>query len=207
MQTINTRRTMGVLIVVASICQGCATSNNTNTGDEPVMAAAKSAHSSYVADSGQQMVMSTQELCVRTINWSADNTMSECDGVVAAPKAPGSALIAYNGRALFEFDSANLTNAGQAELNRLTAKLNAQDKIKSIEIVGHADSVGTDMYNQKLSERRAESVKSYLQRSLQNVAVTAKGMGESSPVADNGTDSGRNLNRRVDVNIAAMVEQ
>jgi len=197
----NNARAMGVLIVVASMCQGCATSNNAS--DEPLLAAAKSPHSSYVAASVEQMVMSTHNLCVRTTNWSADNVMGECDGVVA----PGSTLVAYNGRALFEFDSANITNAGMAELNRLTARLNAQDKIKSIEIVGHADSIGTDMYNQKLSERRAESVKGYLQQSLRDVAVTAKGMGESSPVADNGTDNGRSLNRRVDVNIAAMVEQ
>ena len=63
------------------------------------------------------------------------------------------------------------------------------------------------MYNQNLSELRAESVKSYLQRSLRTVAVTASGLGESAPVADNNTESGRSQNRRVDVKIAATVEQ
>jgi len=96
--------------------------------------------------------------------------------------------------------------AGQAELDRLTAKLNAQDKIEAIEVVGHTDNLGSEQYNQKLSENRAEAVRQYLQRSLNNVTVNTSGMGEAVPVADNETESGRRLNRRVDVKIAALIE-
>ena len=100
-----------------------------------------------------------------------------------------------------------IRDRGKVELDRLTAKLNTQDSIKSIEIVGHADNVGSDAYNQTLSEQRADTVKSYLQKSLRTVAVTASGLGESAPIADNDTESGRSQNRRVDVKIAAIVEK
>ena len=55
----------------------------------------------------------------------------------------------------------------------------------------------------KLSERRANTVKGYLQKSLQAVAVTARGMGETAPIADNSTANGRRLNRRVEVEVGA----
>jgi len=205
MQTVNTRQAIGILFVVASLSQGCGTKNGVN--DVPLLAAAASAPStSYVISAGSDIVKSSKDSCVRTSGWDSADLVVECGGVVA-DAAPGNILVAYNGRALFEFDSSVLTGAGQVELDRLTAKLNSQDSIRSIEIVGHADSVGTDSYNQNLSELRAESVKSYLQRSLRTVAVTASGLGESAPIADNDTETGRSQNRRVDVKIAAMVEQ
>lgn len=204
MQTVSAHGAIGVLFVAASLFQGCASTNSVS--DEPLLAAAATApNSNYVANTTQKIVMSTDDKCVRTISWEPDNGVVECTGIAA--KEPGSTLVSYNGRALFEFDSASLTGVGKAELDRLTTQLNAQDQIKTIEIVGHADSIGTDIYNQRLSERRAESAKRYLQRSLRSVAVSAKGMGESVPVADNATDNGRRLNRRVNVNIAAMVER
>ena len=207
MLTVNARGAIGFLIVAASFSQGCATKNSS---DEPLLAGAASApNSSYVMSNDKKnIVMSVADQCVRTVRWNSEDFVGECGDVeVVAEAAPGNVLVAYNGRALFEFDSSALTGAGEAELDRLTAKLNSQDKIKSIEIVGHTDSVGTDVYNQNLSELRAESVKSYLQKSLRTVAVTASGLGESAPVADNNTESGRSQNRRVDVKIAATVEQ
>jgi len=206
MQTVNARGAVGLLIV-AALTQGCATKDSASA--EPLLAAASPAPtSSYVMNEGSGIVTSGGKLCVRTSSWSSEEIVVECGGIVAEPApAPGSVLVGYNGRALFEFDSSILTGEGKVELDRLTAKLNTQDSIKSIEIVGHADSIGSDAYNQSLSEQRAESVKSYLQQSLRTVAVTASGLGESSPVADNNTETGRSLNRRVDVKIAAMVEK
>ena len=206
MQIISARGAIGILFAVASLSQGCATKDGVS--DEPLLAAAAPAPgSSYVVSAASKnVVKSADDLCVRTSSWDSEDIVIECGGVVAEAE-PGSVLVAYNGRALFEFDSSVITSAGKAELNRLTAKLNSQDTIRSIEIIGHADSVGSEAYNQKLSELRANSVQSYLQRSLRTVAVSASGMGESNPVADNDTEKGRSLNRRVDVKIAAMVEK
>lgn len=206
MQTIFARGAMGILVIATCLTQGCATA----VSEEPLLAGAGvGSMEGFVINTESDAVMSAQNKCVRTISWNAEHTVAECNAVAKepVPVQPGSALVSYNGRALFEFDSATLTSAGQAELDRLTAKLNAQDQIESIEVVGHADNVGTDAYNQKLSESRAASVKRHLLQSLNSVDVSAKGMGESAPVADNSTTAGRRLNRRVDVNIAAMVEQ
>ena len=104
---------------------------------------------------------------------------------------------------MFDFDSAELTRSGKQELHQLTRKLNNQTSINRIEVVGHADSIGSDEYNQQLSQQRAQSVQVYLQQSLQAVAVDVLGMGETRPVADNKTEAGRMLNRRVEVNIKA----
>ena len=66
------------------------------------------------------------------------------------------------------------------------------------EIEGHTDSVGSEAYNKKLSERRADSVKSYVVgQGVEISRLSTKGFGESQPVADNGTAEGRAQNRRV----------
>ncbi len=68
------------------------------------------------------------------------------------------------------------------------------------EVEGHTDSVGTDVYNQALSQRRAESVMSYLiSHGISSSRLEAKGLGESNPIADNSTEDGRALNRRVEL--------
>jgi len=68
--------------------------------------------------------------------------------------------------------------------------------------VGHADSVGSDAYNQKLSVRRAEAVKAYLiSKGIERNRIYTEGKGEKQPVADNRTAEGRAKNRRVEVEV------
>ena len=75
----------------------------------------------------------------------------------------------------------------------------------TIDVLGHADSVGRDDYNQDLSERRAMNVSSVLiQNGVIRQRVIATGFGETRPVADNSSDSGRARNRRVEVMISAF---
>ena len=74
-----------------------------------------------------------------------------------------------------------------------------------VEVAGHTDSTGTDAYNQALSERRAESVAQYLRtREVNPQRLITIGLGESMPVADNGTDAGRQLNRRVEITMVPL---
>jgi hypothetical protein len=74
-------------------------------------------------------------------------------------------------------------------------------------VVGHTDSVGSDAYNQGLSERRAASARSYLiGAGLESGRVRAVGMGENEPIASNDTDAGRQQNRRVEIAIFASEE-
>jgi len=74
---------------------------------------------------------------------------------------------------------------------------------QSVTITGHTDSRGDEDYNQELSQRRAEAVRDYLlaNMSLSAALVTAKGYGESQPIASNDTDEGRAKNRRIDVRV------
>ncbi|MEW6654143.1 MAG: OmpA family protein, partial [Bacteroidota bacterium] len=71
-----------------------------------------------------------------------------------------------------------------------------------VEIEGHTDNIGSESYNQKLSERRADVVKKYLlSKGIAESRLTASGKGESNPVADNGTADGRAMNRRIEFKI------
>ncbi|MDR6929016.1 OmpA family protein [Pseudomonas sp. BE134] len=105
------------------------------------------------------------------------------------------------GDVLFATNQSDLTPAAKSQLDALMTRLQGAD-VSSIKVVGHTDNVGTDAYNQTLSERRANSVADYLLS--QGVApnkVSSEGKGESEPVAENDTEEGRAKNRRVDLNI------
>lgn len=99
----------------------------------------------------------------------------------------------------FDFDKATLTPAATQILDGAATTLERNPHVR-IEIVGHTDSVGSDSYNQGLSERRAESVRSYLlDKGVAPGRITAEGRGESAPVTDNDTSEGRARNRRVEL--------
>ncbi len=105
------------------------------------------------------------------------------------------------GDVLFAFNSAQLTQAAHGQLQALLPKLKSAD-VASIKVVGNTDSVGSDAYNQKLSERRADSVARFLiDQGIPANKVTSEGDGKRKPVADNSTDEGRAKNRRVELHI------
>ena len=100
---------------------------------------------------------------------------------------------------LFDFDSANLKPGAHERIGRVAEILRSHPDLK-IEVDGHTDSVGSDDYNQRLSERRAESVRAGLvQQGVNRDVVGTVGFGESKPVATNGTAAGRQQNRRVEI--------
>ncbi len=99
----------------------------------------------------------------------------------------------------FESNSATLTAASRAILDRVAEALLAWPEVRA-EVGGHTDSSGSEAYNQRLSERRAQAVREYLiSRGIPADRLTARGYGESRPIADNGTESGRAKNRRVEL--------
>jgi len=114
---------------------------------------------------------------------------------------PTSEKVSYSADAFFDFDKAVLKPAGKASLDDLVSKLK-DINLEVIIAVGHTDSVGTDAYNQKLSVRRAEAVKAYLQsKGVEANRVYTEGKGEKQPVADNKTAAGRAKNRRVEIEV------
>jgi OOP family OmpA-OmpF porin len=103
------------------------------------------------------------------------------------------------GTGTFEFDSAKLTDSVSERLDNFVNFLNEYPQAQ-VEITGYTDSSGSAVYNQELSERRAQSVADYLiAAGIDADRFTVKGMGEENPVADNSTHEGREKNRRVEV--------
>ncbi|MDB5955589.1 outer membrane protein OmpA [Ramlibacter sp.] len=172
----------------------------------------------------------TNELCWRDANWTPATAAVGCDGalvraaVVAAPApapvappavipappppppapAPAPAIaskVTYAADAFFDFDKSVLKPEGRAKLDDLVGKIQGIN-LEVIIAVGHTDSVGTDAYNQRLSVRRAESVKAYLvSKGIERNRVYTEGKGEKQPVADNKTAEGRAKNRRVEIEV------
>jgi OOP family OmpA-OmpF porin len=108
----------------------------------------------------------------------------------------------------FGFDSAELTAADKAELDSVITKLDPfrpmlRQNIAHINVIGYTDSQGPEAYNQKLSERRAQSVYDYLANvgEVRRETMQVKGMGEAQPIGDNATEEGRKLNRRVVIEV------
>ncbi len=104
------------------------------------------------------------------------------------------------GEVLFGVDSAELRGSSRAELDALARDI-AEAGLDRFRVVGHTDATGAKAYNRDLSLARAKSVRDYLglQPELADVTITAEGLGEAEPVADNSTEAGRRQNRRVEI--------
>ncbi|MDZ5433860.1 OmpA family protein [Pseudomonas fluorescens] len=103
----------------------------------------------------------------------------------------------------FQFDKATLTPSDKLVLDKIATRLKAEAPTARLTVTGHTDSVGSDTYNQKLSDKRAHSVVEYLieQGVPRSNFVSVAGAGESQPVADNKTADGRAQNRRTEIKI------
>jgi len=119
--------------------------------------------------------------------------------VILETRETARGLIVNVSDVLFDTGSATLKPGAREKLARVAGILASHPDLK-IEIEGHTDSVGGDDYNQRLSERRAESVRTYLvQQKIAATSVDAEGFGESRPVANNASPAGRQKNRRVEL--------
>ena len=155
----------------------------------------------------------TDKLCWQTGYYPDGNAVVGCDAVAQTPPPPPDRII--DGRldldaaTLFAFDKANLSPQGQQMLGRLATFLNRNKYTQSV-VVGHTDSWGSDAYNDRLSLRRAESVKAYLvSQGVPANKIVTQGMGERQLIVDpascKGTKAARQAceqpNRRVTVDI------
>lgn len=93
--------------------------------------------------------------------------------------------ITVSAEKLFGFDKANLKAEGKAALDEAAAKIKASPEIKAVIVTGHTDRIGSDAYNQKLSERRAKQVADYLvAQGVDSSIISAEGKGETQPVVE-----------------------
>jgi outer membrane protein OmpA-like peptidoglycan-associated protein len=115
-------------------------------------------------------------------------------------------MITFDSGILFDFDKSDLTTEAKLNLRKMATTLNEYEDT-NILIEGHTDSDGPEDYNQGLSERRAQSVKSYLTaQNVNSARMTTVGYGEGQPIATNSTTEGKAQNRRVEVAIYANEE-
>jgi OOP family OmpA-OmpF porin len=153
----------------------------------------------YAIDQRGYVVKSGTGLCWRTGYWTPAMAVEECDpdlvkkaepapksrAVAAAPAAapkPAAQKVTLAADALFDFNKADLRAEGKAKLDKLAGDIKGI-KLEVIIAVGHADRFGTDAYNQKLSEKRAESVKAYLvSKGIEPNRVYTEGKGDKQPI-------------------------
>jgi OOP family OmpA-OmpF porin len=156
----------------------------------------------YAIDQRGYVAKSGTGLCWRTGYWTPAMAIEECDPdlvkkaapaaaapaaaapaapVAAAPK-PAAQKVTLAADALFDFNKADLRSEGKAKLDKLAGDIKGI-KLEVIIAVGHADRFGTDAYNQKLSEKRAEAVKAYLvSKGVEPNRVYTEGKGEKQPI-------------------------
>ncbi len=118
---------------------------------------------------------------------------------VLQAEATDRGLVLTLGDLLFAFDSAELRGGLTSNLDRLVTFLQEYPNRNAV-IEGHTDNVGNAEYNRGLSQRRADSVLQYLvEKGVESGRLSASGLGQTSPMADNNSDSGRQRNRRVEI--------
>jgi outer membrane protein OmpA-like peptidoglycan-associated protein len=114
-------------------------------------------------------------------------------------------LVVNMGDVLFDFGKYELRPEAREKLAKLSGIILAHPGL-DLAVEGHTDNVGSDEVNQKLSEKRAETVRAYLlQQGLADGNVTSRGFGKTTPVADNSTSEGRQKNRRVEIVVSGEV--
>lgn len=125
---------------------------------------------------------------------------------VPEPEAPVAQVVRVELDVKFDFDKAVVKPNSYGDVQNL-ADFMKQYPATNVEVAGHTDSVGPDAYNQKLSQRRADAVKKVLANDgVESNRITAVGYGESRPVADNATEAGRAVNRRVEASVEAQAQ-
>jgi outer membrane protein OmpA-like peptidoglycan-associated protein len=113
------------------------------------------------------------------------------------PPPPMPARIELSADAHFDFGSAKLKPAGEREIDEILPALQENAEVRIL-VEGYTDSVGSEAYNQRLSERRAEAVRDHMtSRGIAAERIETRGHGEANPVASNDTEEGRAQNRRV----------
>ena len=178
----------------------------------------------YWTQGGGPVWRNTVNQCWKSAYWTPAMAIEECDPDLmpkpaprpvatppppppppppaAAPKpAPVAEKVTLAADVLFDFDKSVLKPEGKSKLDDLATKVKAIN-LEVVIAIGHTDSIGSDAYNQKLSVRRAESVKAYLvSKGVEPNRIYTEGKGEKQPVASNKTKDGRQKNRRVEIEV------
>ena len=128
-------------------------------------------------------------------------------GEARVDKMPNDVVrITMTSNTAFDTNSTSIKQGFYTTMDKVADVMTRYNKT-TVTVVGHTDNVGTDKYNQDLSQRRAYSVAQYLESKKVNpVRLATAGKGESEPVASNSTEAGRQQNRRVEIYVEPVRE-
>lgn len=132
-----------------------------------------------------------------------ERELRQIEGIDVTRTGDDELKVTVRNEILFDFDSASVRGSSRDELREMADVFNKYGET-TIVVAGHTDSTGSSSYNQRLSDRRAGTVASYLEDyGVRSSRIDAYGYGESRPKASNSTASGRQQNRRVELYIRA----
>lgn len=132
-----------------------------------------------------------------------ERDLRQIEGVNVTRVSDNELKVTVKNDVLFDYNSAGLRSASRESLREMSDVFSKYPDT-TIVVEGYTDSVGSNSYNERLSERRASSVESYLQNlGVRGSRIESIGYGESRPRATNGTADGRQLNRRVEIHVRA----
>jgi outer membrane protein OmpA-like peptidoglycan-associated protein len=214
MNIVKTSLIISMLLAGALILSGCSSWSNTTkgavigTGSGAAVGAVigKTLGNTAAGAIGGAVVGGTVGAIIgNNMDRKAKELEEEMEGVTVQRVEEGIA-VSFDSGILFDFDSATLRQEGQDNLRKLTRIVNRDDDT-ILMIVGHTDSRGDEEYNQRLSERRAQSASTFMvAQGLASSRIEIVGRGELEPISENDTDAGRQKNRRIEVAIYASPE-
>jgi outer membrane protein OmpA-like peptidoglycan-associated protein len=204
---------LALAIILSQVLMGCKANNTTKGGAIGAGAGGalggvlghKSGNTAVGAIIGAAVGGAAGALIGRHMDKQAEELKKDLQNAKVERVGEG-ILITFDSGLLFETDKSDLESATKANLDELAKTLKKYDDTNVL-VEGHTDNTGDDNYNMKLSDKRAQAVEDYLvSQGVAKGRVTTKGYGESQPVGDNDTASGRQANRRVEVAIYANKE-
>lgn len=199
----NTKLAVATVAVLAVVTSGCATKKYVE-GEVAGVSQRVDGVQAQVEDAQTKLKDHDGRIAQNsTATAQASKTAQDAlDRAVAAGKlAEGKFLyetVLSDDKVKFSFDKAELTDEARTAIDELAERLKADNRNVYVEIQGHTDNVGSEEYNLKLGEKRAEVVRRYLaQKGFALHRISVISYGESEAVADNKTREGRSANRRV----------
>ena len=213
------RKATVLILAVALLATGCASSDPATSNDKTAKGAATGAAAGAVAGAviGNQSGNNRTGAVIGGVAGAAigaaigrrmdqqERELREIQGVEVSRPSEGEIQVRLVSDILFDHDSSSLRGDSRQTLRDLAETFSRYSDINRIEVEGHTDSTGSDDYNLGLSQRRARAVSDFLVgQGVPSARILSRGYGESQPKSSNSSAEGRQMNRRVEIKITAQ---
>ncbi|KIG04124.1 OmpA family protein [Caballeronia concitans] len=205
---------LSAFALVGALVTGCASQQGTNTAVGTGVGAATGAGIGAIFGGGKGAAIGAATGAavggITGYNWQAIRNKISGDskgtGTQVTEQQDGSLKVNIPNSISFDTNSYSIKPSFDPVLNSVTQTLQQHPELIA-SVVGHTDNTGTAAYNQTLSQNRAQSVASYIStHGVPAQRLSAQGMGQNQPIADNSTEAGRAQNRRVEIYLRATAQ-